>query len=230
VNIVILSPHLDDGALSLGGTMSRMVHEGHRVKMVTVFAGNPERNGPPSLWDRGRGLKSSSEAVLQRREEDRCAADVLGVEPVWLPFEDDAYLVRRDPDEIWEAISPNLCGAARVFVPGWPVSHHDHRYVTSLMLSRCSASTSIRLYAELPYSNHPVPFVKGLLSRRADPSIADALPNGLRWSRSPFGQSDLAAKIRAVACYSGEISALGWRLPLPRRLRFQLAFEHIGRS
>jgi LmbE family N-acetylglucosaminyl deacetylase len=64
MNIVMVSPHLDDGVLSLGGTMSEMVHEGHRGKMVTVFAGDPDRGGPPTLRDRPRGSKSVEISAL----------------------------------------------------------------------------------------------------------------------------------------------------------------------
>lgn len=230
MNIVVISPHLDDGVLSLGGTMSRMVREGHSVRLVTVFAGDPGCAAPPSFWNRHRNAESAAEVTVQRREEDHRAADALGVQPVWLPFDDDAQLARRDPDEIWGALAPSLGDADRVFLPGWPLSHPDHRYATLLTLRRCDEFVPIRFYCELPYAHHPVPLVKGVLRGRTDASLADMTTNVVNWSRSRLAPTDLAAKIRSLECYSGEVSALGWSLPIKRRQRFQLAFEHIGQS
>ena len=50
-----------------------MVQEGNSVQLVTVFAGDPDRVAPPSLWDRPRSTESAAEVVAQRRDDDRRA-------------------------------------------------------------------------------------------------------------------------------------------------------------
>ena len=84
--IVVLSPHLDDAVLSLGASIADAAATGADVAIVTAFAGDPARQGDPSVWDRRAGFSSSLEAIEARREEDRLACTAIGARPVWLPF------------------------------------------------------------------------------------------------------------------------------------------------
>src|SRR5207253_2905574 len=99
--VVVLSPHIDDAVLSLGAGIARATRSGTEVRVVTVFANDPESSDPPTDWDRAAGFSSAGEAARGRREEDRRACEIVGADPVWLPCTDDDH--GGDPRETFRA-------------------------------------------------------------------------------------------------------------------------------
>lgn len=66
--LLIVSPHLDDAALSCGALIARP----DPVEILTVFTGRPV---PPRVtdWDRACGFSDSDEAIAARLDEERAA-------------------------------------------------------------------------------------------------------------------------------------------------------------
>ena len=58
--IVVVSPHLDDGVLSLGAWMASQVRAGARVELLTVFACDPESDAPTKGWDARGGFRTEA--------------------------------------------------------------------------------------------------------------------------------------------------------------------------
>ena len=48
MNIVVVAPHPDDAELGMGGTIARLVNEGHDVLIVDLTDGEPTPQGSPS--------------------------------------------------------------------------------------------------------------------------------------------------------------------------------------
>jgi LmbE family N-acetylglucosaminyl deacetylase len=151
LNIAVLSPHLDDGVLSLGASIAQATQSGHRVTVVTVFAGDPESTASPGRWDRRAGFVNAGEATRVRRAEDARACKLLGAETVWLDFADGDYEEERNDNAIWAAIDSAVQQADAVLLPGRPLIHPDHAWLTTLVLARHAAGPSLGAYAELPY-------------------------------------------------------------------------------
>jgi LmbE family N-acetylglucosaminyl deacetylase len=208
MKVVVLSPHLDDAVLSVGATINSLRRRGADVVVLTVFAGDPQHNSPASYWDAKRHPADKADAEKMRREEDAAAAAVLRVDTVHLPFDDFAYLTRRDPSEILEAMQPELEDADMVLTPGWPLVHTDHRYLSMLVL-RSAYKGTIHFYEELPYGAQPVQVVKRALRGRRAPSVTHELGGELTWRAALTTAEDFAAKRAAVDCYTGELAALG---------------------
>ena len=103
--IVVVSPHSDDGVLSLGATMSRLARAAREVELLTVFALDPESDAATRGWDERAGFRTEGEAARARREEDRRACALLGVTPAWLPFGSVDYERHGDEDEVREAVA-----------------------------------------------------------------------------------------------------------------------------
>ena len=209
MKVVVVSPHLDDAVLSVGATMHHVARAGVDVRLVTVFAGDVERPGRASYCDAKRGVDDKVAVAQARREEDAAAAAVLGVEPVWLPFDDGAYVSPRDPDGIWSALAPHLDGASAVLLPGWPLTHPDHRFATMLVVQRVRADAPLLFWAEMPYGAHPMAVAKGMIRGRRSAPLAHAYGGALEWRLSPATKDDFAAKRAAVPCYAGELQNLG---------------------
>jgi LmbE family N-acetylglucosaminyl deacetylase len=86
-DIVILSPHLDDAVLSLGGLISREVKAGKRVEVVSCFTTGP----PLDTIPRERRVFGD---YSMRRDEDQRALAALGATHRWLDLYERIW---RDP-------------------------------------------------------------------------------------------------------------------------------------
>ncbi|MGA2582148.1 MAG: PIG-L family deacetylase [Tepidisphaeraceae bacterium] len=63
LSILIIGPHPDDQELGMGGTIARLVEQGHRVHLVDMTSGEPTPMGSPEI----------------RQRESAAAAKILGV-------------------------------------------------------------------------------------------------------------------------------------------------------
>lgn len=151
--IVVVSPHLDDAALSLGATIHKLART-QQVRILTVLANDPESTLPAQPWDKRCGFASAAAAARGRRTEDVAASKILGAQTQWLSFADSSHAPTAEPDEIRRAIAEALCGAATVLAPGYPLTHPDHAMVSALTAEACSAADSrLGLYVEQPYAS-----------------------------------------------------------------------------
>ena len=205
--IVVVSPHSDDGVLSLGASMARWAREGRNVELLTVLALDPASHAPTEGWDRRAGFATEGEAARARREEDRLACSALGVTPLWLPFGSVDFERHGDDSAVWSAVGEVTAGAGVVLVPGSPLSHPDHAWLNGLLVDRVPAAF-MGLYAEQPYT-----------ARAGDSPFA----------QSTAGVRDRIAKWRAIRVYRSQLPLLGMRRNLRRGpLRLAWADERIA--
>jgi LmbE family N-acetylglucosaminyl deacetylase len=148
--VAVISPHLDDATFSVGSGMAAMARRGIEVHLITVLAGDGDLESPAGPWDLDTGFSTSAEAARARQQEDRRACEILGVTPIWLPYNDEQY-PRGSAHEIAERLGEVLEVADTVLVPGFPLSHQDHAWVAELTLSLDLSSVRVGLYAEQPY-------------------------------------------------------------------------------
>src|SRR5436190_7697274 len=95
---IFLSPHFDDIALSCGGMAARLSRTGARCIGLVVCAAPALEGVPPSSfaqeihgqWESAHGAEARSINEV-RREEERQAMRLLGLEPVWLDVPDAIY-------------------------------------------------------------------------------------------------------------------------------------------
>jgi len=204
--ITVLSPHLDDAVLSLGGFLKGMSRLGRSVTVVTVLANDPAADGPPGEWDAACGFASASAAASARREEDSRACGFLGARPRWLPYGDEQYERGGSDDQIWRDIRDAVARADAVLVPGYPIGHADHRWLTELVVSRrADLGCPLWLYAEQPYA------AGSLLRARAALPPDDSSPGELEvtWRRVRTAVPDRIAKLRAISHYHSQLRRLG---------------------
>jgi LmbE family N-acetylglucosaminyl deacetylase len=148
-DLLVLSPHLDDAALSVGGHLARVAAEGARVLVATLYT-----SGPPP---RAASLALRAFADFERRRaEDAEALTLLGARPRWLGHVERAFrppalrhplqtFATPDPREGWPHLDElqreldALLAAhprARVLVP-LAVGHHvDH---VAVLAAACRA-------------------------------------------------------------------------------------------
>ena len=154
--VIVLSAHPDDGVLSVGATMVNLARNGIQVRQVTVLGGDPDSARPPSRWDARSGFKTFGESARARRLEDGRACAVLGIPTIALPFGDHQYGHGASDDDIWAAVEDAAGRPEAVLVPGFPLTHPDHRWLAALAVGRGIPGARIGLYVEQPYAaNRP---------------------------------------------------------------------------
>jgi LmbE family N-acetylglucosaminyl deacetylase len=146
--VAVLSPHLDDGVLSLGAAIAAASGP---VVVLTVLAGDPESDLPAGEWDSRAGFRTAGEATRARREEDARACEEVGAQPEWLPYFDQQY-PRPDDDGIWEEVERGLGPAETVLVPAFPLMHEDHRWLLGLVERHGLPGRQVGHYVEQPYA------------------------------------------------------------------------------
>ena len=202
--IVVISPHLDDAIMSVGGTIATAVRAGAAVEVLTVFGYGPLSNTPAGPWDSKSGFGTEAEACRVRREEDRKACRIVGATPHWLDFGAEPYERRGSPQEILSAVAAAIAGADCVLIPGFPLVHPDHAELARLLLAG-RLNSRIGLYAEQPYMYWE--------RRKTPPDMrAHALEDivgRLEWTRRRVGREERRLKSRAVRSYRSQLYQLG---------------------
>jgi LmbE family N-acetylglucosaminyl deacetylase len=211
--IVVLSPHLDDGVLSLGAAMARWARSGVRVELVTVFACDPDSAAPAGGWDSRGGFATEGESARARRAEDQRACERLGAIPRWLPFGSVDYDRHGTDDAVRDAVTVAVGGADEVLVPGFPLTHPDHAALARVLEGSDLGAGRIGRYAEVLYVRRA-----GVV---AEPPfrVVEARPR------------DRLAKWRAIREYRSQLPLLGLSRSMRRGpLSLALASEAVAWS
>ena len=150
LRLAVVSPHFDDGVLSLGAAMAGWARAGHRVELVTVLGCDPDSDAPAGGWDQRAGFATEGAAARGRSDEDRRASSRLGASSTWFPFGSLDYERHAVADAVWAAIANSL-DADVVLLPGSPLAHPDHAWLHALVTPRVPTER-LALYAEQPYT------------------------------------------------------------------------------
>lgn len=224
--IVVVSPHLDDGVLSLGAAIASWARAGATVELLTALACDPASEAPAGGWDRRGGFASEGDSARARREEDREACTAIGATPVWLPFGSVDYARHGSEEDVRRAVADAVAGADVVLLPGFPLSHPDHEWlVRTLVAGDVAGRGRLGLYAEQPYTRRDGG------DPRAPTWVTDALQG--RWSFTPVSNRlrDRLVKWRAIRRYRSQLRLLGMHRSLRRGAhRYALAREWVAWS
>ena len=229
---IFLSPHFDDIPLSCGGTAVRLSRMGARcVGLVVCAAPQPEGTGLSDYanlqheqWQSAGG-KAGASINQVRREEERAAMRLLGLEPVWLDVPDAPYrrnsaglslynsdedlfgsvkreerrtLVPRIADEIRRVARQHggERGRVRVFAP-LGVGHHVDHQLVFWAARRLGPRFGVLFYEDYPYAAKP-----GMLDSRLR-----ELNMPVRPRLTPISEL-IGLKIAAIARYKSQLDVL----------------------
>lgn len=223
VDLLYLSPHLDDAALSCGGQIYQATQAGKSVWIVTVMAGDPPAmtaHATSALVDElHQRWQLAEDAVAARREEDLAACAILGATAHHLSVpdcvyrgEDGQFFYKENP-EIFGAIHPqeatlvlrlaedfcSLPQTQQVFVPLGVGHHVDHLLVRAAAEAAWSVAR-LTYYEEYPYAEKPGARELAL-THAPDPPDHVWEPECVR-----LAEDALAARIRAIGAYRSQLS------------------------
>jgi LmbE family N-acetylglucosaminyl deacetylase len=220
---LVLSPHLDDAALSLGGAIHQLVRAGEEVVVLTVFTGDePLPPASPFAAAMLRGWRfPAGQAMAGRRDEDRAACASLGSGLVHLPLLEAIH--RRDPatgaalypdvgslfgevapsDDAVQALAAVLATelsrrppGTRLLAPLGVGGHVDHHIVRAA--ADGLRGVAVRYYEEYPYC------------RAGGVAVEPALGDLALWRHDVVALTlgDLDAKAEAIAAYRSQVPHL----------------------
>ncbi|GMU65368.1 MAG: hypothetical protein AMXMBFR36_16420 [Acidobacteriota bacterium] len=218
-DLVVLSPHLDDGALSCGGRLAATTGRGGRALLVTVFAGDepPEPANPLATRLREVWGLPAGGVVEARRAEDREAARRLGAAVAHWPFAEalyrmDASGTRPLYDSVEALYAPPAAAdlehidtiaariaalppAALLLAPLGVGGHVDHRLVRS---AAERSGREVAFYEEFPYSEWKWFAVRRALERPRD------------WESESLPLPATLAEVKrdAILAYRSQVGAL----------------------
>ena len=205
---MVVSPHSDDGVLSLGAAIASWARRGAVVELLTVLALDPASGAPAGGWDVRAGFGTEGEAAAQRRDEDRAACAILGARAAWLPFGSVDYERHGDEADVRAAVAAELARADAILLPGSPLTHPDHAWLGRLLVET-ELPGRVGLYAEQPYTR------KTGSAPAAPAWLGDAL-GGLAFERVRAGLRDRLAKWRAIREYRSQLPLLAMERSLRR--------------
>jgi LmbE family N-acetylglucosaminyl deacetylase len=167
---IILSPHIDDAILSLGGSILHWLNQGEHVEILTVFS----RSASPFFWRKNAICNSETETIL-RKSEERLIADRLGdifkyvdlpsdtcrglkyLRP-WLPTEIQSKWPcdRRTFEKLLSVLMPLFHTDTLIYAPiaPQPKAHIDHIMVRDACSAICKfipESVQLSFYEDQPY-------------------------------------------------------------------------------
>lgn len=97
-NTIVLSPHLDDAALSCGGLIFEHTQQGKTVLVVTFMAGHPPQKPFSEFAQQMHSRwELAAQIVQERRDEDKISNHILGADYYHCDIPDAIY--RDDPND-----------------------------------------------------------------------------------------------------------------------------------
>jgi LmbE family N-acetylglucosaminyl deacetylase len=221
-NVMYLSPHLDDVALSSGGLIHRQVQAGTGILVLTIFAGPPVHSElSPLAAELHAQWGHPTEPVAVRRKEDEKAMRLLGADNIHLGYADAIYrfddtsflylcdedlfgplhpsdlkLVSQITEAITEIYSPHQ---STIYAPLAVGNHVDHQLVREAALTLHHRSHPVIFYEDYPYVEVP-----GALTRELDRIGIESWTEEIR----RLDEENLAIKIEAIAAYASQIDRL----------------------
>ena len=224
---LVVSPHLDDGVLSCGGTIHRLARRGQAVTVMTVMGGRHQGDlaETPILADLHQRWATGPDPTRARQLEDLRALRILGAAHHHLALVDCVY--RQVDGEALYPSEASLFGAVharddagdflrerlpaaelagqRLYLPLAVGNHVDHQIVRRWGLELLDAgwlARDILFYAEFPYSRDLAALDEALAS----------IDLPLRVEYTALAPADARAKIAAIAAYRSQISTF-WDSP-----------------
>jgi len=139
MNVLVVGPHPDDQEIGMGGTIARLVEQGHDVLLLDITNGEPTPHGSPEV----------------RAREAAKAAEILGVKRRLLDFP-NRYV--ENTLELRHAIASVIREhqAQIVFAPYLEDAHPDHLAVTQAVIGARFAARLVKVDEAWGQSGPPI--------------------------------------------------------------------------
>jgi LmbE family N-acetylglucosaminyl deacetylase len=142
---VVVSPHLDDAALSCWAVLSAP----EECVVLNAFTGDPDP-GRERPWDELTGAVDPTQRQYERIAEDRAALAHAGCTPTNLGLRPPAS--EQAAAHLREVLAAAIPPDSDLYLPAGIGGHPAHALVRDVGLSLVGRAERIHLYADLPYA------------------------------------------------------------------------------
>lgn len=204
MQIIAVSPHLDDAALSVGASLAALARGGHDVTVLTCFTRSvPDPTGFALACQTDKGLGRDVDYLALRRAEDSAALAVLGVGQRHLDLPEaphrgytsapDLFAGVHDGDDAWRDVLTGLAGsrADLWLAPQALGSHADHLQVLRAVVAHGHPTA---FWRDRPYA-----------LRQPDAVAGVDLPASLVEVALDLDDTHRARRAEACACYTTQL-------------------------
>lgn len=233
INLVI-SPHLDDAVISLGGLL---VKEPQKTKVVTIFAGTPEKP-LVRVWDWNCGFGNSTKAMRARISENKLALASLGIVEqniINLPFLDIQYresffnipkyfgkketsdeIIRLISEELKKIIDKETVKNIKIFIPVAFLGS-DHDITRDAGIEACRNTIDFDKKIKL-YFYQDMPYFYSMYSKKLkkesnkskEQVIQEIKPEGIDCENKTIEltEEEYSKKITAIKLYKSQLNMI----------------------
>ncbi|UZO79269.1 PIG-L family deacetylase [Aquimarina sp. ERC-38] len=107
MNILAISPHLDDAVFSVGGLLHKAVKKGWDCSVITCFTESVlHPTGFALQCQTDKGLAIEVDYMKLRRQEDKEACKLLGLDYQWLSFKEAPHRGYMEPKALFQQLLP----------------------------------------------------------------------------------------------------------------------------
>ncbi len=230
---IVLSPHYDDMALSVGATMATLGDAGRQVTDLIVFGMEPvgvELHAFARHHHEVWGL-STDEVIAARKAEEAAAVRLLGASTANLDFHDAIYRSDhyRSDEALFGATSP-----AEADLPARIAGAAD-AVARSLAGSSASPTDAVRFYAPVAIGNHvdhQLAFLAGhwLQAMGYVIWLYEDLPYAMIGDNRPVRLAALADRGIELRVAANCPTATGWRRKIDAVLAYPSQLETVFRN
>ncbi|MDK2981513.1 MAG: hypothetical protein PWQ55_1860 [Chloroflexota bacterium] len=218
--ILVLSPHLDDAVLSLGGMMAYKAAQEQSVVVYNLFCAPYHGPLSPAAQRLHEGWGDPEDITALRLEEDRQALALIGAQQIigdardliyrqslqgaWLYANMEDIQGERNPEDnaLVSAYFSKLSSMFPkdqfdIYAPLGIGGHIDHMLAFEIGTQLQQAGYPVKFYEDLPYAmrtDYLEARIRGI--------------EGMRSSVELFPLEMLALKIEAIHCYRSQLSSL----------------------
>jgi len=223
---IYLSPHLDDAALSAGGLIYEQTQAGIPVEIWTFMCGDPHLTEYTSftqtlhkIW----GFADAAETIVERRKEDRRAAEIIGAKVQHFDFLDCIYRRGKNgdwlyPEGVFGAIHPEDADLpAQIASAITSRLQPDDVLVAQLSVGSHVDHVLVRQAAELLGRKLIYDIDMPYFLYRSDEFEAKAA--GMKESTSRITETALERWLDAVVAYKSQLPSLNEVVSTPERAR-----------
>ena len=216
MDIIYLSPHLDDATFSCGGLIWDQVHAGMNVEVWTIFAGYP----PPGdfslyaqvhhkVWE-----LTAEEVIDSRRREDAAAMNILRAKFRYFDFPDAIYRKHPKTGEPMYTSREELFGGVHIGdqallrqLSAMLVDslHQDCVLISPLTVGNHVDHQLVRMVADM-LPTQPLFYPEFPYTQEFYSVLPTLVPAGYRKASSVVSAEGLAAWQESAAEYTSQIS------------------------
>ncbi len=212
--IIVLSPHFDDGVLSLGGYVAK--HE-KELLVATFFTQKPAYI-VHTEWDKISGFSNSDEAFIARRNENQNALNPFNAKIKNYDYPDFQYRTENKDQEIRENISKDIETLMAtyqnrelfIYGPatfGSKITHPDHQIVHDALMNvwkkNKKPNVHFLIYEDFPY------ILRFNKSNLGDLNIYLEKTENIKFREEPIelSREQLSEKVSNISLYKSQIRA-----------------------